>query len=40
MKVWTELPPKTFFMHPAENESVGLAWISQIDGEVSMQGDD
>lgn len=38
MSVWTELPPKTFFLHPGDNEPVGLVWISPLDGVVSIQG--
>jgi hypothetical protein len=37
-KVWTELPPRAFFMHPGPQGPVGMAWISPIDGEVSIRG--
>jgi hypothetical protein len=38
VKVWTELPPRTFFVHPGPQGPVGLAWISPIDGSVTITG--
>lgn len=38
IKVWTTLPPKTFFIHPAPNGAVGVAWLSPIDGRIAVKG--
>ncbi len=38
VKVWTELPQKSFFMHPGPQGPVGLLWTSPIDGEVVVRG--
>lgn len=37
-KVWTELPPRSFFMHPGPQGPVALAWVSPFDGEVAIRG--
>lgn len=34
--VWTTLPPRTFFVHPGPKGPVSLAWLSPIDGSVSI----
>lgn len=36
VKVWTELPPQSFFVHPGERGPVAVAWISPIDGTVDI----
>ncbi|HEV3343633.1 MAG TPA: DUF1549 domain-containing protein, partial [Pirellulales bacterium] len=38
VKVWTELPPRTFFVHPGPQGPVGLVWISPIEGSVTITG--
>jgi Protein of unknown function (DUF1553)/Protein of unknown function (DUF1549) len=39
IEVWTVLPPRTFFMHPAKDGAVGLVWLSPIDGRVQVTGE-
>jgi hypothetical protein len=34
--VWTTLPPRTFFVHPGENGPVAIAWLSPVDGKISI----
>ncbi|MCC9608485.1 PSD1 and planctomycete cytochrome C domain-containing protein [Blastopirellula sp. JC732] len=36
--VWTTLPAKAFFVHPEHNRPVTVAWISPIDGAVTISG--
>jgi hypothetical protein len=36
--VWTTLAAKSFFVHPGVNRPVAVAWISPLDGEVSITG--
>ncbi|MFT5130948.1 MAG: hypothetical protein ACI8W8_004581 [Rhodothermales bacterium] len=36
--VWTELPGRTFFVHPGPKRPVVLAWVSPRDAEVSIRG--
>ena len=36
VKMWTTLPPRTFFVHPGPRGPVALAWLSPIDGAVSI----
>ncbi len=38
VKVWTELPPRKFFVHPGPQGPVAVAWISPLDGVVSIRG--
>ena len=38
LKVWTTLPPKTFYLHPAPNGPVALGWFSPIEGTVCVSG--
>jgi len=38
IRVWTTLPPRSFFAHPSEKGPVGVAWISPIDGVVRITG--
>ncbi|MFO0906256.1 MAG: PSD1 and planctomycete cytochrome C domain-containing protein [Pirellulales bacterium] len=38
VKVWTELPPKSFFVHPGPNGPVAVAWISPVDAVVRVEG--
>ena len=36
--VWTSLPAKTLFVHPAQDGPVAIAWVSPFDGHVSIRG--
>ena len=36
VKVWTTLPPRTFFVHPGPKGPVAIAWLSPIDGAVRI----
>jgi hypothetical protein len=36
VKVWTTLPPRTFFCHPGEHGPVAIAWLSSVDGTVTI----
>jgi len=36
--VWTTLPARGFFMHPGPQGPVALAWLSPIDGTVTISG--
>lgn len=36
--VWTELAAESFFVHPGANRPVAVAWISPLDGQVSIAG--
>ena len=38
VKVWTVLPPRTFFVHPGPQGPVGVAWVSPIDGTIGISG--
>jgi len=38
VKVWTTLPPRQFFMHPGPNGAVALAWLSPLDGTITIRG--
>ena len=38
VSVWTKLPPRTLFVHPAADGPVTLAWSSPIDGQVRITG--
>ncbi len=38
IKVWTTLPPKTFYVHPAPDGPVAVGWLSPIDGIVRVSG--
>lgn len=38
VKVWTTLPPKSFFMHPGPNGPVAVAWLCPFDGMVKING--
>lgn len=38
VSVWTTLPPRSFFMHPGPSGPVALAWVSPLDGTVSIRG--
>lgn len=38
VKVWTELPPRSFFMHPGPQGPVALAWVSPTAALVSISG--
>jgi hypothetical protein len=35
---WTSLPAHSFFVHPAADGPVGVAWLSPLDGAVTMSG--
>ena len=36
VKVWTTLPPRTFFVHPGPAGPVTIAWLSPVDGTASL----
>lgn len=36
--VWTTLPPRSFFAHPAPDGPIVLAWFSPITGKVTIRG--
>ncbi|WP_395716675.1 PSD1 and planctomycete cytochrome C domain-containing protein [Prosthecobacter sp.] len=36
--VWTTLPANSFFVHPGVNRPVSVAWISPLEGEVTLSG--
>ena len=38
VKVWTELPPRSLFVHPAANGNVGIGWLSPVTGTVRVTG--
>lgn len=38
LPVWTELPARSFFVHPGANGPVAIAWVSPLDGVVSIRG--
>ncbi len=38
VKVWTTLPPRSFFVHPGVNRNVAVAWVSPADMTVSVTG--
>ncbi|QDU20000.1 PSD1 and planctomycete cytochrome C domain-containing protein [Urbifossiella limnaea] len=37
-KAWTELPPRSLFVHPAANGNVGVGWLSPVSGTVRITG--
>lgn len=37
VKVWTTLPARTFFCHPGPKGPVAIAWLSSVDGTVSIE---
>ncbi|PQO44392.1 hypothetical protein C5Y93_19520 [Blastopirellula marina] len=36
--VWTTLPGQAFFVHPEHNRPVTVAWVSPLDGDVTLAG--
>ena len=38
LQVWTSLPPKNLFVHPAQDGPVALGWVSPIEGKVLIRG--
>jgi hypothetical protein len=38
IKVWTTLPARTFFVHPAPDGPVAVAWLSPVSGTVKLTG--
>jgi DNA-binding GntR family transcriptional regulator/cytochrome c553 len=38
LMVWTTLPARSFLVHPGPNQPVAVAWVSPIDGMISIQG--
>ncbi len=36
--VWTSLPPRTLFVHPAPDGPVAIAWVSPIAGRIRVTG--
>lgn len=38
LHVWTTLPPRSFFVHPASDGPVAVAWLSPLTGAVRITG--
>lgn len=38
LNLWTPLPPRSLFVHPAQDGAVAVAWISPLDGQVEIRG--
>ncbi len=38
IKAWTTLPARTFFVHPAADGPVAVAWLSPLSGRVKVTG--
>jgi hypothetical protein len=38
LQVWTNLPARSFFVHPGQKRPVAIAWTSPIAGELSVAG--
>ena len=38
VQVWTNLPARSFFVHPGPQRPVSIAWTSPIDGELLVSG--
>ncbi|MBL6704564.1 MAG: PSD1 domain-containing protein [Planctomycetaceae bacterium] len=38
IKVWTTLPPRSFFVHPGVNRNVAVAWVCPGDMTVTVKG--
>ncbi len=38
VSVWTKLPARTVFAHPAPDGAVAVGWISPVEGRVRMRG--
>jgi len=38
IQVWTTLPPRSFFVHPANDGPVAVAWLSPLAGRVRLTG--
>lgn len=38
IKVWTELPANSFFVHPGEQRPVAIAWVSSREGDFEITG--
>lgn len=36
--VWTKLPPRSLFAHPAPNGNVAIGWLSPVDGKIRIKG--
>jgi cytochrome c553 len=38
VNVWTELEPRSFFVHPGPNRPVAISWVCPRDGEFNISG--
>ncbi len=38
IKAWTTLPPRSFFVHPANDGPVAVGWLSPVTGTVRLAG--
>jgi len=38
VKAWTDLPGRTFFVHPAQDRPVAVAWVCPADGRYLVSG--
>ena len=36
VQLWHTLPPRTFFCHPSQRGAVAIAWLSPVDGTVTV----
>ena len=37
VKVWTEIPPRSFFVHPGKESPVAVTWISPVSGQINIE---
>jgi len=37
IKVWTEIPPRSFFVHPGKESPVAVTWISPVSGKINIE---
>ena len=37
VKVWTEIPPRSLFVHPSADSPVAMTWISPIAGKIEIE---
>ena len=37
VKVWTEIPPRSFFVHPDKESPVAVTWISPVSGQINIK---
>jgi len=37
VKVWTIIPPRSFFVHPSQDSPVAVTWISPVSGKIQIE---